>query len=286
MTTYIWSTEITNAYIWIPNPESIVLDRSYIRLSNIWDTAQLTATIEPTVSDHSITWSSDDTTVATVSTTWLVTCVTPWECTITATTVNGLTASCGVAGWWLPSAYQEVEWIGSSWTQRINTGYVPDNKTKAEWKMWNWTETGSHCIFGIMYSFWSNPWRWFSIVTDAYMFNNSAWVTHWMNNGSVHTWELSQAWLFVDWVLKTTPATSTFTCPNNLLLFCTSKNWSPSEYSTFRYYYYKLYDDGTLVRDFVPCYRIADWEIWMYDVVNDVFYTNSWSWTFTKWPNV
>jgi hypothetical protein len=39
-------------------------------------------------------------------------------------------------------------------------------------------------------------------------------------------------------------------------------------------------------RDMIPCYRIADWEIWMYDVVNGVFYTNSWSWTFTKWPDV
>lgn len=109
-------TELKNAYIWIPFPESIVLDKSSITLTTIWQTEQLTATIEPTISDHSITWSSDDTTVATVSTTGLVTCVTPWTCTITATTVNGLTASCSVAQSRLPSAYQEVEYIESSWT--------------------------------------------------------------------------------------------------------------------------------------------------------------------------
>lgn len=95
--------ELKNAYIWIPNPTSIVLDKSSISLTTIWQTEQLTATIEPTISDHSVTWSSDDTTIATVSTTGLVTCVTPWTCTITATTVNGLTATCGVTDqWWQP----------------------------------------------------------------------------------------------------------------------------------------------------------------------------------------
>lgn len=280
--------ELKNAYIWELYPESIELNKSSISLTTIWQTVQLTATVEPEDAPRKdvISWTSSDSTVATVSTTGLVTCVTPWTATITATTVNGLTASCSVTEWGLPSAYQEVEWIWSNGSQRIDTTYIPNEKTKAEWKMWNWTETGSHCIFGTMYYFWGNPGRWFSVVTDAYMFNNSSWVAHWMNDGSVHTWELSQAWLIVDWVTKATPAITTFTCPYSLLLFCTRNNGTPAEYATFRYYYYKLYDDGTLVRDFVPCYRIADWEIWMYDVVNDVFYTNSWSWTFTKWPNV
>jgi uncharacterized protein YjdB len=69
--------ELKNAYIGIPNPESITLDKSYISLTTVGQTEQLTATIEPTVSDHSVTWSSDDTSVATVSTTGLVTCVNP-----------------------------------------------------------------------------------------------------------------------------------------------------------------------------------------------------------------
>lgn len=104
MSVYIWSTEITNAYIGIPSPDSITLDKSSISLTTIWQTEQLTATITPTICDQSVTWSSDDTTIATVSTTGLVTCVTPWECTITATTVNNLTATCGVWAWWQPWA--------------------------------------------------------------------------------------------------------------------------------------------------------------------------------------
>lgn len=121
-------TPLKDAYIWIPNPTSITLDKSSINLTTIWQTEQLTATIEPTISDHSITWSSDDTTVATVSTTGLVTCVTPWSCTITATTVNGLTASCSVEQWWQPWAntlfYYEFEQNlnDSSWNWNNATG--------------------------------------------------------------------------------------------------------------------------------------------------------------------
>ena len=58
-------------------------------------------------------------------------------------------------------------------------------------------------------------------------------------------------------------------------------------YRKAKMYDYKVYDlSDNLIRDLIPCYRTADNVIWMYDKVNDVFYTNSWSWTFTKWPDV
>ena len=44
------------------------------------------------------------------------------------------------------------------------------------------------------------------------------------------------------------------------------------------------WDDPYL--ELVPCYRKSDWVVWMYDLVNDVFYTNQWDWAFTKWPPV
>lgn len=116
-------TELKNAYIWIPDPTSIVLNKSSISLTTVWQTVQLTATIEPTVSDKTITWSSDDTTVATVSTTGLVTCVTPWECTITATTVNNLTATCGVWAWWQP-------WVNTVAYYPLDTDFNDHS--------WNW----------------------------------------------------------------------------------------------------------------------------------------------------
>lgn len=46
-------------------------------------------------------------------------------------------------------------------------------------------------------------------------------------------------------------------------------------------YSVKLWDDDTLVREFIPAIRNADSEIGMYDRVNDMFYTNSGTGTFT-----
>lgn len=139
--------ELKNAYIWIPFPTSIVLDKSSINLTNIWDTAQLTATIEPTISDHSITWTTSDPTVATVSTTWLVTCVTPWECTITATTVNGLTASCSVDDnqWWQPWANTIVYYPFTSQTTVADMSGNSYNLTN-NWATF-WTFQGVDCVY-------------------------------------------------------------------------------------------------------------------------------------------
>ncbi len=41
-----------------------------------------------------------------------------------------------------------------------------------------------------------------------------------------------------------------------------------------RLYSCQIWDGNTLIRDFVPCYRKSDNEVGLYDIVNDVFYTN------------
>jgi len=46
-------------------------------------------------------------------------------------------------------------------------------------------------------------------------------------------------------------------------------------------YYYKMYDNDVLVRDMIPCYRNSDNEVGLYDLVNGVFYTNAGTGVFT-----
>ena len=77
----------------------MVLDITEIALTEVGQTQQLTATIVPAdaVERKDLVWSSSDESVATVSDTGLVTCVSLGECTITVTTVvGGYTASCNV----------------------------------------------------------------------------------------------------------------------------------------------------------------------------------------------
>ena len=89
---YLWTTKVRPT---IP-ATAISLDKSSISLTTVGQTSQITATLTPADSTSKITWSSSNTSIATVSQSWLVTCVTPWSCTITATTNNWLTATCSV----------------------------------------------------------------------------------------------------------------------------------------------------------------------------------------------
>ena len=283
--TWVRPVEITNAYIGIPNPESITLNKSSISLTTIGQTEQLTATIEPTISDHSVTWSSDDTTIATVSTTGLVTCVNPWNCVITAITANGLTASCGVKAW-LPNTYQEVEWIGcdSAWPY-IDTGVLPKDSTLSQIKfmnlattgyviywMYNWDDNTSYRLFNYqnrIYFDLANRRTYGSTLSSNNLYEFEIW-----NNYVKNVWASSN--------LITWTTVGSYTWNTNIML-----NWNNSgNISRNRWYYVKIWEWATQVRDFVPCYRIADSVIWMYDLVNWVFYTNAGSGTFTKWSDV
>lgn len=174
--------ELKNAYIWMPNPTSIFLDKNSISLTTVWQTEQLTATIEPTISDHSITWNSDDTTVATVSTTGLVTCVTPWECTITATTVNGLTATCSVSEWWQP-------WANTIAYYPLDTDFNDAsgnwfNLTGSNWAI-IWTLNWVSCLdltASNSYVSWTVSWlpQWSSVRTNMlWIYGNASWQNPW-----------------------------------------------------------------------------------------------------------
>jgi hypothetical protein len=277
-------TELKNAYIGIPNPISIVLDESSISLTTIWQTAQLTATIEPTISDHSITWSSDDTTVATVDTTWLVTCVTPWTCTITATTVNNLTATCGVRQARLPAEYQEVEWIESSWTQYINTWVKGSNTISTELVMRpNMSYTSEYAVFG---DAWSASALFFMEYQWKYRLHN--WGNYWdfanVTNEKT-TITTNSSGITINGVSYTLTAGSSYS-NKNVWLFGLWDGGNSSKRGRFKVYSFQMSDNNVLIRDFVPCYRIADTVIWLYDIVNNVFYTNAGSGTFTKWWDV
>ena len=57
-------------------------------------------------------------------------------------------------------------------------------------------------------------------------------------------------------------------------LFCAYKQTNvPYRFMEAKLYYFKLFVEGTLVRDMVPCKNSSD-VVGLYDLVNDVFYTS------------
>lgn len=61
---------------------------------------------------------------------------------------------------------------------------------------------------------------------------------------------------------------------DSFALFADNKDGSALLLSKYRLYSCKIYDNGTLVRDFVPCYD-SDGVAGLYDLKNKVFYTNA-----------
>ena len=196
--------------------------------------------------------------------------------------------------------YQEVEYIQSSWTQYINTWFIPTNNTKIELSMWGLNNAGSNCVLFWARASWSttaSTWRWIQLSV-----NGTTWDYGGMFGRRYNTWdwgtpfswlnwenyilEVSQSWFYENGVNKFTPQTVTFTSPVSLHIFNLNNNWATEWNSSYKLYYCKIYESWTLVRDFVPCYRKSDNVIGLYDIVNNQFYTNAWTWTFTKWPDV
>ena len=69
----------------------------------------------------------------------------------------------------------------------------------------------------------------------------------------------------------------------NLYIFDMNNNNSNTSYkSRINLYSLKIWNNDILVRDYVPCYRISDNEIGLYDLVNSVFYTNQGTGIFLK----
>ena len=108
--------------------------------------------------------------------------------------------------------------------------------------------------------------------------NGSSWKTSTLhpdlNRHVVDFNKEGKIWLD-DTAVITLPSTS-FTCSYNLGLFNEINSGAQTLYEYFqgRVYSCQVYDNGTMVRDLVPCKNSSD-VAGMYDLVNDVFYSSA-----------
>lgn len=199
---------------------------------------------------------------------------------------------------WLPSIYQKVDYIQSSWTQRIDTGIRPDdnnywfvckfNIVSFSWDgnvMNLWKNSTDDSRYWFWYSWipndpnrqaWNPRWSWWATIWDSSLVLNKDFVAEYNYNWNTFN---------IDGVQKATLTYGSNSYNVNWNIFCQAYwSWTYTRYWIFKLYYMKIYHWTTLIRDFVPCYRKSDGEIWLYDLVGKQFYTNSWSWTFTIPP--
>lgn len=184
------------------------------------------------------------------------------------------------------NSYTQVEWLGATGTQYIDTGVNPNNTLKAVCNLtlnsnYAFAEgrAGQYISFGIMNH--TSAYR--ARIRNGSGSNADSASTVPTGDGVFHNFELSQAdGFWIDGVRIGTFNSYTYTDTNSLYLFAFNSNGSPlsGAYATGKIKRMKLYDNGSLVRDFVPAIRNSDNVAGMYDLVNDTFYTNAGTGTF------
>lgn len=182
----------------------------------------------------------------------------------------------------LPNELQEVEYIESTGTQFINTGFTPNQNTKVSLTVQkDASQSGS--MFGSRVSNQSQAYTFQISSSDKQFISGYGGGTepsNTVNDGQVHTLMRDKGDFYVDGVLKVSQTRPDFTCPGNAYLFTMYNNAAPTGGTPMKLYYCKIWDNGTLARNFIPCYRKADSVIGLYDSVNGVFYTNAGTGTF------
>ena len=197
----------------------------------------------------------------------------------------------------LPSEYQEVEYIQSHTAEYINTGYIPsqDNtRVNVGFELTNESGTyGDKTIF-----IWGVDPQYdrgykldrqdrASGIKYRVCFGDNQYTTNLdAEVGTKMNVEVAKG--YADFNGTTfTFSQGALTVTNPMLIFAVYRGSNIlTGYGRFIFYYMQIYDNGTLVRDFVPCYRKSDNVIGLYDLVNDTFYTNAGSGTFTKGQDV
>lgn len=176
----------------------------------------------------------------------------------------------------LPSGYTELEFIQSSGTQYIDSGFVPNQDTRVVAEVINYKQ---NTVFGARSSSYSNTFTVTSSggyyrtdynktikniianpILDKMTIDKNKNVTNF--NGTVITHDYA-----------------TFTAPGNMYIFAMNNNGNVYDYGEVGICSMQIYDNGTIVRDYVPCITDGG-EVGLYDIVNSRFYGNAGSGVF------
>lgn len=197
----------------------------------------------------------------------------------------------------LPAAYQEVQYINSVSRSYINLG------TKS------WSEPGFVCDFlmtkrnnqygpHIISSapdnyLWLVPRSYGSNSVVSYLGKQTSGFTPVfpLNKRCVATFNINRDLAFyAEWDGGSSSGTVTTTgtvTSATVYFFAYGGQLSSTYYNLVgQCFSIKIYDEGVLVEDYVPCYRKSDNKAGLYEIIGNNFYTSAGSGNFTAGPNV
>ena len=185
----------------------------------------------------------------------------------------------------LPSGYTKLDYIQSSGTQYINTGFTPKGNSRVVMDFENMLiPADAAALFGARTDTEKNVFgMWFDTTAVQPHYGN---VTYNTKPIAVASYNVRQIYDLNKGV-ATVGGTSvtfnqlTFNSGCNLTLLAINTNGTVDERrASGKLYSAKIYDNGTLVRDFIPC-KNASGTIGLWDNENSVFYANAGTGTFS-----
>lgn len=182
----------------------------------------------------------------------------------------------------LPSGYTALKYIESSGTQYIDTGFKPNQNTRVDMDLEILSTTASvSVVLGVRTSDFAAPW--FGVVyRETYLRSDYGSAQLNLTPTAIHDRaKLSHDKnIFSFGEVSVTNTASTFTCTNSLFLLAYSNGGAGGNPVNAKLYSCQIYDNGTLVRDFVPA-QDGSGVVGLYDQQNGVFYANAGSGSFT-----
>lgn len=179
----------------------------------------------------------------------------------------------------LPAGYTQIEYLQSSGTQYIDTGFKPNQNTRVDAEV----ETTDA---GIPYFFWgartSSETVNFCLLrvgsgVRADYGESKLKVTSTPSAGKVSVSQNKNVCTYGSAAVTNTA--STFASQYPLYLFAANTGGTAGYFGRHKLYNCKIYNGGTLIRNFVPA-RNGAGAVGLYDTVNGIFYTNAGTGTF------
>ena len=190
-----------------------------------------------------------------------------------------------VAGPTLPSGYTELEYIQSSGSQYINTGFKPNQDTKISITV-DFPLSGTAWLYGGRTSAGSNSLGFLCEDGSRYRFDYASSVNALtVKPTGKFTIDSDKNKCYINGELVFTATYKTFTSPVNMYIFNNNNNGSLSGGSSAKLYNCSIYDNGVLIRNFIPC-KNASGTVGLYDSINNQFYQNAGSGTFIAGPEI
>lgn len=197
----------------------------------------------------------------------------------------------------LPEEYQKVEYIESTGTQYIITNYVPNYNSKIYFKFTTTKQLADefNCLIGSGLVNATNTNWGYSVILESSTselkfrsYSNTLNSTgKIINQNETHNYILEYGKLTCDDVEYTGNTDLSTGNMSNLYIFARYfKESSSAGISKGKLYNFKVEENSVIKMNLIPCYRKEDNVIGMYDLVDNVFYTNSGTGVFEKGSDV